>query len=180
MNYMINKWIREQLCNVIRCPHEMRCNSARNDITEEAIQNQFWDVKNIVGYQGDWFKTIKLCNVEEYWPMVRAPRRPMSHLNASLQKYGENHNINLFWGPPFSIKHPQDNFSLQNASWHPPKCKLKRGDVCVVLNKTCRLEVGNSFLEGADLHFGGCQFTFWRLKSSLGCFIEKGETPKGW
>ena len=29
--------------------------------------------------------------------------------------------------------------------------------------KNCRLEVANPFLEGADLHFGGCQFTFWRL-----------------
>ena len=26
-----------------------------------------------------------------------------------------------FGGPPLSIKHPQDNFSLQNAKWRPPK-----------------------------------------------------------
>ena len=38
---------------------------------------------------------------------------------------GETQSTNLFGGPPpFSIKHPQDNFSLQNANWHPPKCKL--------------------------------------------------------
>ena len=48
----------------------------------------------------------------------------------------------------------------------------------MVLNKNCRLEVANPFLEGADLHFGGCQFTFWRLKLSWGCFIEKGGNPK--
>ena len=33
-------------------------------------------------------------------------------------------------------------------------------------------------MEGDDLHFGGCQFTFWRLKLSWGCFIEKGGNPK--
>ena len=31
-----------------------------------------------------------------------------------------------------------------------------------------------------NLHFGGCQFAFWRLKFSLGCSIEKrGPPPKG-
>ena len=34
------------------------------------------------------------------------------------------------------------------------------------------------FVEGADLHFGGCQLAFWRLKLSWGCFIEKGEAQK--
>ena len=29
----------------------------------------------------------------------------------------------LFGDHPFSIKHPQDNFGLQNVNWHPPKCK---------------------------------------------------------
>ena len=27
-------------------------------------------------------------------------------------------------------------------------------------------------------HLGGCQFAFWRLKLSWGCFIEQGGTPK--
>ena len=91
---------------------------------------------------------------------------------------GEIQSTNLLGGPPFSIKHTQDNFSLQNANRHPPKCKLERGDFCVVLYKNCRLEVANPFLEGPNLHFGGWQFTFWRLKLSWGCFIEKGGNPK--
>ena len=91
---------------------------------------------------------------------------------------GRSQSTTLFGGPPFSIKHPQDNFSLQNANWRPPKCKLARGDFCVFLYKNCRLEVANPFLEGVNLHFGGCQFTFWRLKLSWGCFIEKGWYPK--
>ena len=48
----------------------------------------------------------------------------------------------------------------------------------MVLYKNCRSEVANPFLEGADLHFGGCQFAFWRLKLSWGCFKEKGGGPK--
>ena len=48
---------------------------------------------------------------------------------------------------------------------------LARGDFCVFLYKSCRLEVAN-------LHFGGCQFTFWRLKLSWGCFTEKRGPPK--
>ena len=32
-------------------------------------------------------------------------------------------------------------------------------------------------LEGVNLRFGGCQFTFWRPKLSWGCFIEKGVLP---
>ena len=80
--------------------------------------------------------------------------------------------------PPFLWSPPQDNFSLQNANWRPPKYKLSRGYFCVFLYKNCRLEVANPFLEGVNLHFEGCQFTFWRPKLSWGCFIEKGRSPK--
>ena len=45
----------------------------------------------------------------------------------------------LFGGPPFSTNPPQDNFSLQNVNWRPPKYKLSRGDFCVFLYKNCRL-----------------------------------------
>ena len=37
--------------------------------------------------------------------------------------------------PPFSIKYPQDNFSLQNANWRPPKYNLARGDFWAFLYK---------------------------------------------
>ena len=42
-------------------------------------------------------------------------------------------------------------FYTKTADWRSPICKL----------------------EGVNLHFGGCQFTFWRPKLSWGCFIEK-------
>ena len=64
--------------------------------------------------------------------------------------------------------------TLQNVNWG--------GVISVWLyTKNCRLEVANPFLEGADLHFGGCQFTFWRLTLSWGVLHKKGEeTQKGW
>ena len=50
--------------------------------------------------------------------------------------------------------------------------------LCISIKKNCRLEVAN-------LHFGGCQFTFWRapiyiLEAEVvwGCSIEKGGSPK--
>ena len=39
------------------------------------------------------------------------------------QKSKTTQSTNLFGFPPFSIKHPQDKFSLRNVNWHPPKCK---------------------------------------------------------
>ena len=80
--------------------------------------------------------------------------------------------------PPVFQKAPSRQFHLQNATWHPLTCKLGRGDVCVILDKNWRLEV-------ADLHFGGCQFTFWRVPSYileaeifLGVLYRKGGNPK--
>ena len=70
-----------------------------------------------------------------------------------------NPSTHLFGGPPSSIKHPMGRFlcnSIQN----------------------CRLEVANHFLEGFLLNFGGCRFTYWRLKLSLGSFIEERGHPK--
>ena len=40
-------------------------------------------------------------------------------------------------------------------------------------NSTQRLQIG-----GHQSLFGCCQFTFWRLKLSWGCSIEKGRPPK--
>ena len=34
-------------------------------------------------------------------------------------------------------------------------------------------------MEVANLHFGGCRFTFWRVPLSCMCFIEKRGPPKG-
>ena len=83
-----------------------------------------------------------------------------------------------FWASPLSIKHPQDNFSLQNVNWHPPKCKSapsKKGLATSNLQFLYRTTQKSPL---PNLHFGGCQFAVWRLKLSWGCFIEKGGTLK--
>ena len=55
-----------------------------------------------------------------------------------------------------------------------------RGEIAVYFYAKTRLEVANPFWAGVNLHFGGCQFTFWRPKMSWGCFIERGDPQKGW
>ena len=86
----------------------------------------------------------------------------------------------LFGDHPFSIKHPQDNFGLQNVNWHPPKCKLtpsKKGlttsNLQVLYRNTQKSPLDN-------LYFGGRQFAFWRLKLSWGGggLYRKGGTPQ--
>ena len=46
INDMTSKLIRKQLCNAIRCPHDMLCNNATDSITKKRIRNQFCNVKN--------------------------------------------------------------------------------------------------------------------------------------
>ena len=83
----------------------------------------------------------------------------------------ENQSTTLFGDHPFSIKHPQDNFSLQNVNWHPPKCKLATSNLQFLYRNTQKSPLAN-------LCVGGRQFAFWRLKLSWGCFIEKRGPPK--
>ena len=76
----------------------------------------------------------------------------------------------LFGDPPFSIKHPQENFSLQNVNWHPPKrdwlppiCSF-----CIELHRNlpspvCTLEGANCILEAEIV---------------LGVLHRKGVSPK--
>ena len=35
------------------------------------------------------------------------------------KRFAGTQSNNLFGDHPFSIKHPQDNFGLQNVNWHP-------------------------------------------------------------
>ena len=71
----------------------------------------------------------------------------------------------LFGNLPFSKKALPRQFQPQShANWG-------RRDFCIILDKDCRLEVANPFLEGVNLHFRGCQFTFGRMKLSCRCFI---------
>ena len=95
-------------------------------------------------------------------------------------RVAEIQSTTLFGDHPFSIKHPQDNFGLQNVNWHPPKCKLtpsKKGLATSNLQFLYRT-TQKSPLD--NLYFGGRQFAFWRLKLSWGGFIEKGGPQKGW
>ena len=95
-----------------------------------------------------------------------------------MLKMGRSQSTTFFGDHPFSIKHPQDNISLQNVNWHPPKCKLtpsKKGLATANLQALCR-NTQKSLL--ANLHSGGREFAFWRLKLSWGCCMEKGGPPK--
>ena len=80
--------------------------------------------------------------------------------------------------PPFSMKHPHDNFSLQNVNWHPSKCKLapsKKGLAIPNLQLLRRIAKKSPLLH---TYFGACQFALRRLQLSWGCFIERGENPQ--
>ena len=86
------------------------------------------------------------------------PRLPEGH-----KPNHRNPKYQPFWIPPFSKKHPQDNFSLQNLNWHPPKCELAPpkngiGDLqsavfCLELHRNHPSPI--YILEGVNLHFGG-------------------------
>ena len=82
----------------------------------------------------------------------------------------------LFRGPRVSITHPHNNLSLQNVNSHPRKCTpLKKGLA------TSKLQVYRITQKSPlpPLSLGGCQFAFWKLRLSRGCFTEKGGAPKG-
>ena len=80
--------------------------------------------------------------------------------------------------PPLSIKHPQDNVSLQNAKSRPPICKLARVISVNLYTKTADWRSPIYILEGADLHFGGCQFYILEADIVLGVVYRKGVIPK--
>ena len=76
-----------------------------------------------------------------------------------------------FWVSRLFYKAPPRQFQ-------PPKCKLapsKKGlatsNLRILYRTTQKSPLPN-------LHFGGCQFAFWSLKLSWGCFIEKAGPPK--
>ena len=75
--------------------------------------------------------------------------------------------------PPFAIKHPQDNFSLQNVNWHPPRRKsepLKRDWRPPIWHSVWNYTTAIYILEGANLRFGG-----W---NDLGVALLKRGTPQ--
>ena len=84
----------------------------------------------------------------------------------------------LFGDHPFSIKHPQDNFGLQNVNWHPPKCKLTPSKKGLATSNLQFLYRNTQKSPLDSLYFGGRQFAFWRLKLSWGGLQRKGVTPE--
>ena len=95
-----------------------------------------------------------------------------------ISHFGEKLKYHPFWGSPLFYEAPPRQFQ-------PPKCKLTPSKIQIVEGRfLCisiqKLQIGGrqSLLEGVNLHFGGCQFTFWRPKLSWGCFIEKRWSPK--
>ena len=104
---------------------------------------------------------------------------PVLPLVLPLRTYlGGTQSAPLFEGPLLFYKATLRQFQPPTCKLTPPKCKLGRGDCLCNSMQKCRLEFANLFSEGANVHFGGCQFTFWRLKLSWGCFIEKAGAPK--
>ena len=90
----------------------------------------------------------------------------------------ENQSTALFGDHPFSIKHPQDNFSLQNVNWHPPKCKLTP-------SKKGIGDLQSAVFVYKYTEISPRQFTFWRASICileaeifLGVLCRKGGTPK--
>ena len=90
----------------------------------------------------------------------------------SSQLKGKPNVPTFLGGPPFPIKHPQDNFSPPKYKLTPSKCKLDRGDFCV--------QIG-----GCQSLFGGRRFTFSRVllhiledEIVLGVLYRQGGNPR--
>ena len=85
----------------------------------------------------------------------------------------------LFGDHPFSIKHPQDNFSLQNTFGHPPKCKLTPSKEGLATSNLQLLHRNTQTSPLANLYVGGRQFAFLEAEIVLGVlYRKKGGTPK--
>ena len=98
--------------------------------------------------------------------------------NAKSENFAEIQSTTLFGDHPFSIKHPQDNFGLQNVNWRPPKCKLTPSKKGLATSNLQFLYRNTQKSPLDNLYFGGRQLHFWGLKLSWGRFIEKGGPPK--
>ena len=99
-------------------------------------------------------------------------------IKRTSHKIAGSQSTTLFGDHPFFIKHPQDNFSLQNVNWRPPNRKLTPSKKGLATSNLQFLYRNTQKSPLANLYFGGRQFALWRLKLSWGCFIEKGGPPK--
>ena len=83
-----------------------------------------------------------------------------------LRFWGEAKVPPFLGAPAFSIKAPPRQFQPPECKLTPSKTQIGEGRfLCICKQKRQSL-------------FGGCQFPFWRLNLSWGCFIEKGGSPK--
>ena len=110
------------------------------------------------------------------WPLCRANASQYSSLfPAQAGNCLQEPKVPPLYGrPPFSLRHPQDNFSLQDVNSHPPT-RDWRPPICNFCIESHRHPPPGVL---PNLHFGGCQFALWRLKLSRGCLMEKGGSPK--
>ena len=99
-------------------------------------------------------------------------------LTLPISEVGEKLKYHPFWGSPLFYKAPPRQFQPPKCRLTPSKIQIVEGNFCAFLYKNCRLEVAN-------LHFGGCQFTFWRVsiyileaEIVLGVLYRKGVIPK--
>ena len=53
-------------------------------------------------------------------------------------------------------------------------CKLAPSKIQIGEGRFLCISIQKPQIGGRQSLFGGCQFTFWGLKLSWGCFIEKG------
>ena len=101
-------------------------------------------------------------------------RKSAESFSSSVEIFAGIQSTTPFGDHPFSIKHPQDNFGLQNVNWHPPKCKFTPSKKGLATSNLQFLYRNTQKSPLDSLYFGGRQFAFWRLRLSWGGFIEKG------
>ena len=113
-----------------------------------------------------------------YPPLRYHLERVLRDMGGGISHFAEIQGTTLFGDHPFSIKHPQDNFGLQNVNWHPPKCKLTPSKEGLA---TSNLQFFYRNTQKSPLP----NFTFWRVSICileaeivLGVLYRKGWTPK--
>ena len=133
-------------------------------------------VLSLIVEQRSWPVLVTAVRGLERRPMHYPPRIPRENLQeihsdipCRLPKY------HPFGDSPFSIKHPQDNFSLQNANWHTPKRKLTPSNLQVLVLKYTEVSP-------RQFVFWRASICIWRLNLSWECFIQgalKGTNLRG-
>ena len=116
-----------------------------------------------------------LCDCDSYFlTEVAQSQRHFGAPNVSSPFFlAGSQSTTLFGDHPFSTKHPQDNFGLQNVSWHPPKCKLTPSKKGLA---TSDLQFCIELFRGAVFHHSGVPENYplalmGRFPSLMGRFL---------